>query len=251
MGSGLIIAQPQHSYDSNVWHLGTGVSLQWCALCMLDMSAAFDVVDHDHGILLSKLKLYRFDAQASKWKENYLAGRSQILVTLPVCQCWCPPGVNTWTFILCTLHQCPPSDSSLVSAYFPLWAVWWTPTYSAVRVLTNPFVISTLRDMYLLFWSEVSNSGHYICKNQILGKLLVQLCSLETRLFRAKASWSRMLQPWSSTSSIQAVFELAHRLLLKLSLLFCTFVVFFSTAGKSVDTSYCPTKYLRIESLTK
>ena len=43
--------------------------------CMLDMSAAFDVVDH--GILLNKLKLYGFDAQALQWMENYLSGRSQ------------------------------------------------------------------------------------------------------------------------------------------------------------------------------
>ena len=44
-------------------------------LLYLDMSAAFDVVDH--GILLNKLKLYGFDEQALKWMENYLSGRSQ------------------------------------------------------------------------------------------------------------------------------------------------------------------------------
>ena len=42
---------------------------------MLDMSAAFDVVDHD--ILLSKLKLYGFDENALKWVEDYLSGRIQ------------------------------------------------------------------------------------------------------------------------------------------------------------------------------
>ena len=39
------------------------------------MSAAFDIVDH--GILLSKLKLYGFDGEALSWVENYLSGRSQ------------------------------------------------------------------------------------------------------------------------------------------------------------------------------
>ena len=42
---------------------------------LLDMSAAFDVVDH--GILLSKLKLYGFDSEAVSWMKDYLYGRSQ------------------------------------------------------------------------------------------------------------------------------------------------------------------------------
>ena len=42
---------------------------------MLDMSAAFDVVDH--GILLSKLKLYGFDEDALTWMKDYLSGRTQ------------------------------------------------------------------------------------------------------------------------------------------------------------------------------
>ena len=42
---------------------------------MLDMSAAFDVVDHI--ILLDKLKLYGFDMQATNWMENYLSDRTQ------------------------------------------------------------------------------------------------------------------------------------------------------------------------------
>ena len=44
-------------------------------VCMLDMSAAFDVVEH--SILLEKLKLYGFDAGALKWMKNYLSGRTQ------------------------------------------------------------------------------------------------------------------------------------------------------------------------------
>ena len=42
---------------------------------MLDMSAAFDVFDHE--ILVEKLKLYGFDEKAAMWMENYLSGRSQ------------------------------------------------------------------------------------------------------------------------------------------------------------------------------
>ena len=42
---------------------------------MLDMSAAFDVVDHD--ILLKKLELYGFDKHALQWMKDYLSGRTQ------------------------------------------------------------------------------------------------------------------------------------------------------------------------------
>ena len=42
---------------------------------MLDMSAAFDVVDHD--ILLSKLKIYGFDSNALGWMKDYLSSRTQ------------------------------------------------------------------------------------------------------------------------------------------------------------------------------
>ena len=44
-------------------------------VCMLDMSAAFDVVNHD--ILLNKLKLYGFDVDALELMRNYLSGRTQ------------------------------------------------------------------------------------------------------------------------------------------------------------------------------
>ena len=45
------------------------------AVIMLDMSAAFDVVDHE--ILLDKLKLYGLDMEACSWIESYLTQRSQ------------------------------------------------------------------------------------------------------------------------------------------------------------------------------
>ena len=59
-------------YDTWVQAVDKG---ELAGVCMLDMSAAFDVVDH--SILLKKLKLYGFDDEAIKWMENYLSGRSQ------------------------------------------------------------------------------------------------------------------------------------------------------------------------------
>ena len=59
-------------YDSWVQAVDKG---ELAGVCMLDMSAAFDVVDHE--ILLSKLETYGFDVEALKWMENYLSGRTQ------------------------------------------------------------------------------------------------------------------------------------------------------------------------------
>ena len=59
-------------YDSWVQAADKG---ELAGVCMLDMSAAFDVVDH--SILLKKLKLYGFDVEALNWMENYLSGRTQ------------------------------------------------------------------------------------------------------------------------------------------------------------------------------
>ena len=66
------------------------------AVIMLDMSAAFDVVDH--GILLSKLELYGFEESALSWINSYLRNRSQSVFIeghlsdpLPV-ECGVPQG---------------------------------------------------------------------------------------------------------------------------------------------------------------
>ena len=45
------------------------------AVCMIDMSAAFDVVDTE--LLLEKMKLYGFDRNAIQWTWSYLTYRSQ------------------------------------------------------------------------------------------------------------------------------------------------------------------------------
>ena len=44
-------------------------------VCMIDMSAAFDVVDTN--LLLEKLKLYGLDRNAQQWVWSYLTYRSQ------------------------------------------------------------------------------------------------------------------------------------------------------------------------------
>ena len=47
----------------------------FAGVCMIDMSAAFDVVDTE--LLLEKLKLYGFDRNAIQWTWSYLTYRSQ------------------------------------------------------------------------------------------------------------------------------------------------------------------------------
>ena len=44
-------------------------------VCLLDMSAAFDIVDH--SLLLKKMDLYGFDQESLEWIQSYLSGRSQ------------------------------------------------------------------------------------------------------------------------------------------------------------------------------
>ena len=44
-------------------------------VCLLDMSAAFDIVDHE--LLMKKLKLYGFNDDAVGWVQSYLSDRKQ------------------------------------------------------------------------------------------------------------------------------------------------------------------------------
>jgi hypothetical protein len=59
-------------YDSWVQSVEQG---EMAGVMMIDLSAAFDMVDH--GILLEKLKLMGLESNAVKWMESYLTGRSQ------------------------------------------------------------------------------------------------------------------------------------------------------------------------------
>ena len=92
------------------------------AVIMLDMSAAFDVVDHD--ILLSKMSLYGFEDSALFWIKSYLTSRSQS-VFIEGClsdplllDCGVPQGsiLGPLLYILYTndlpevIHDHPPSQ---------------------------------------------------------------------------------------------------------------------------------------------
>jgi hypothetical protein len=46
---------------------------EMAGVCFLDMSAAFDIVDH--SLLLSKLELYGFDSGMLAWVSSYLSNR--------------------------------------------------------------------------------------------------------------------------------------------------------------------------------
>ena len=48
---------------------------KFTGVCFLDLSAAFDIVDH--SLLLQKLKLYGFDDNSLTWIKSYLEGRYQ------------------------------------------------------------------------------------------------------------------------------------------------------------------------------
>ena len=50
-------------------------SRQIAGVCLLDMSAAFDVVDHN--LLLQKLDLYGFNEDTIAWFKSYLNNRRQ------------------------------------------------------------------------------------------------------------------------------------------------------------------------------
>ena len=59
-------------YDVWLQSLETG---EFAGVCFLDMSAAFDIVDH--SLLIKKLELYGFDSDMTSWMSSYLSDRAQ------------------------------------------------------------------------------------------------------------------------------------------------------------------------------
>ena len=76
-------------YDNWVQAVDRG---ELAGVCMLDMSAAFDVVDHD--LFIQKLELYGFDDNSLKWMKNYLSGRSQAVYIDGVLSSFLPVDVG-------------------------------------------------------------------------------------------------------------------------------------------------------------
>ena len=78
------------------------------AVVMLDLSAAFDVVDTQ--ILIDKLQLYGFNTCAVKWMTSYLTHRKQQVyidgaLSHPLSvEVRGSPGVNHWASSLCDFH---------------------------------------------------------------------------------------------------------------------------------------------------
>ena len=58
--------------------LQAGEAGQMAGVCLLNMSAAFDVVDH--GLLTDKLALYGFEQNTLDWITSYLGDRSQCVL---------------------------------------------------------------------------------------------------------------------------------------------------------------------------
>ena len=74
------------------------------ASIMVDLSAAFDVVDHD--LLLEKLCIYGLDEEAISWFRSYLIGHSQaVFLRSPYFRGWSAPGLNFRTITLHTLYK--------------------------------------------------------------------------------------------------------------------------------------------------
>jgi hypothetical protein len=82
---------------------------EYSGACFLDLSAAFDIVDHP--LLLEKLGLYGFSENSINWVASYLGGRSQTVYIYRIIPVKNSPSTNrcstrlyTWTPALYNIY---------------------------------------------------------------------------------------------------------------------------------------------------
>ena len=78
---------------------------QFTGVCFLDISAAFDILDHP--LLLYKLQLYGFADDSLNWMRSYLNGRSQTVYIVKdfTSSNRCTTRVNTWSTAIHNLYK--------------------------------------------------------------------------------------------------------------------------------------------------
>ena len=57
---------------------------EYSGVCLIDMSAAFDMVNHD--LIIKKFELYGFDNSSLDWIKSYLSDRKQCVSIDGVCR---------------------------------------------------------------------------------------------------------------------------------------------------------------------
>ena len=81
---------------------------QHCAALFVDLSKAFDTVDHHH-LLLHKLSLIGFDHMSLQWFNSYLTGRSQCVKVgkITFFRYWQggTPRLCPWAFTFYNIYQ--------------------------------------------------------------------------------------------------------------------------------------------------
>jgi hypothetical protein len=74
---------------------------EFSGVTLLDMSAAFDIVDHP--LLLEKLDLYGMNENSLRWMESYLSGWLSIFFSS--CGVWGSPSVYSRTTTICAVYK--------------------------------------------------------------------------------------------------------------------------------------------------
>ena len=88
-------------YDQWVEEVESGMMV---GVMMIDLSAAFDMVDHE--LLLQKLELFGMDARALRWVQSYLTTSQSVWVDVSLLSNWQgATRINPWTTALHPLSQ--------------------------------------------------------------------------------------------------------------------------------------------------